>query len=168
MMCLASTATRPLSRHVHSNAWSALPGALRRLSDRIQFGATDSEVEELIESSLDKTTYRKKEDVSRIQLLTTRREATSLYREILRVTRLFVWRDQQGRMWCDVLRQSARQEFEAARFETDPEIINRLLLVGRDSVHQVAERFLSQRQKIIDEEAAAQQRGGHPPFRSDD
>lgn len=46
--------------------------------------------------------------------------------------------------------------------------INRLLLVGRDSVHQVAERFLSQRQKIIDEEAAAQQRGGHPPFRSDD
>lgn len=38
-----------------------------------------------------------------MQLLTTRREALSLYREILRVTRLFVWKDQQGRMWCVVV-----------------------------------------------------------------
>jgi hypothetical protein len=41
----------------------------------------------------------------------------------------------------DVLRESARQEFEAARHERDPEIVNRLLVVGRDSVHKVAERF---------------------------
>ena len=45
--------------------------------------------------------------------------------------------------------------------------INRLLVVGRDSVHQVAEKFLAKRQRIMDEEAAAAGgagSGGLPPF----
>lgn len=36
-----------------------------------------------------------------------------------------------------MLRENARKEFEEARYETDPEIINRLLVTGRDCVHQV-------------------------------
>lgn len=92
----------------------------------------------------------------------------------------------------DTLRESARKEFEAARFETDPEIVrrraaaavtsiaspdrclsadcaplmqvNRLLVVGRDSVHQVAEKFVSKRENLIDNEAAAQEAGARPPF----
>lgn len=42
--------------------------------------------------------YRRK-DESPLRVLTTRRESLSLYREILRLTGLFVWRDDQGRLW---------------------------------------------------------------------
>lgn len=53
-------------------------------------------------------------------------------------------------LYCrrDVLRASARQEFEEARYEQDPEVVNRLLVVGRDAVHQVAEKFLQKRNSI--------------------
>lgn len=39
-----------------------------------------------------------------------------------------------------MLRESARQEFEEARFEQDPEMINRLIVVGRDAVSQVTDK----------------------------
>lgn len=48
----------------------------------------------------------------------------------------------------DVLRKSARDEFEAARHEKDPEIINRLLVVGRDSVNKVAENFAKKHSEL--------------------
>ena len=123
----------------------------------------------------DQTTYRRREDVTRVQVLTTRREALALYREILRVTALFVWQDEHGRPWCarcaappppatpaaaagaaaaaaaaaaaqgphplsslpwcarrrDVLRHSARREFEAARYEADPEIVSPRPVAGQ-------------------------------------
>lgn len=40
----------------------------------------------------------------------------------------------------DVLRASARQEYEAARFEQDPAIITRLIVVGRDAVSQITDK----------------------------
>lgn len=129
---------------------------------KIIIGATASEVEELIDRNLDNK-YRSKEDVSPLQVLTTRREALSLYRDILRWSLLFVWKNDRGQSWKDVIRESARKEYEEARFETDPEIINRLLVSGRDCVQQVKDRFVSQRQRIINEEAAAQERGVKPP-----
>ena len=48
----------------------------------------------------DKTTQRRREDESPFRLLTTRREALGLYREIWRVSALFDWPDNQGRIWC--------------------------------------------------------------------
>ena len=47
----------------------------------------------------DKTTHRKK-DESPFRLLTTRREALALYREIWRISALFDWPDDRGRLWC--------------------------------------------------------------------
>lgn len=67
--------------------------------------------------------YRKKEDTSPLQVLTTRREALALcvlcavfcvlccvyhctpttttrYRDIWRNSMLFVWKDEKGRVWC--------------------------------------------------------------------
>lgn len=129
----------------------------------ITYGASSSDVEALIEDNLDKQTYRRREDESPFRLLTTRREALALYREIWRISALFDWPNERGRLWRDVLRESARQEFEAARFEDDPEIVNRLLVVGRDSVHQVAERFLAKRRKLADEAGAAFREGRGPP-----
>lgn len=128
----------------------------------IFFNATDGEVEELIEKSLDKTKTRKKDEPpeQHAKILTTRREALSLYREILRYTSLFDWKDDQGRIWRDVLRESTRKEFEAARFEVDPELINQLLVVGRDAVHRVTEKFIQKREKIIEKQNAP--REGQP------
>lgn len=91
------------------------------------------------------------------RLLTTRREALALYREVLRYSNLFVWKDEHGRMWRDVIRSSARQEFEAARFEPDPELINRMIVTGRDAVQRTVEGFMKKRARIIDDEASRPQ-----------
>jgi len=100
------------------------------------------DAEHIIENTLDKTTYRTRG--SGTLLTTTRREALSLYREIMRITTLFDWPNERGEIWRDVLRTSARQEFEDARYEQDPEVINRLLVVGRDAVGRVSERFVEE------------------------
>lgn len=71
-----------------------------------------------------------------------RKEVLSLYREILRTAKHFHWADQQtGEPWNKKLKQQARKEFEEARRETDPLIIARLLVTGRDCVQQVQNKF---------------------------
>ncbi|CAK9265924.1 unnamed protein product [Sphagnum jensenii] len=92
-------------------------------------------------------------------LTTHRREALSLYREILRASQLFIWTNEQGVPWRDLLCESARHEFEQARNEKDPEVIARLLVVGRDAVHRTLEKFASKRDEVLKERP---QLGGEP------
>ncbi|MCO5612811.1 hypothetical protein L7F22_067082 [Adiantum nelumboides] len=87
------------------------------------------------------------EEEGRRRLTTTRREAPTLYREILRATRLFLWPNEQGILWRDILRSNTRKEFEEARFEQDPEIIARLLVGGRDALQQAVDNAIKQAQK---------------------
>jgi len=127
----------------------------RLFSDQVEgkVNADPDEVAELIESSIVRPSKASREQhQSPIKLLTTRREALSLYREILRYSNLFVWRDEHGRRWKDVIRASARQEFEQARFEPDPELINRMIVTGRDAVQRTMEAFMKRRARIIEEE----------------
>ena len=70
-----------------------------------------------------------------------RAEALSLYREILRTAKHFHWCDENGKPWNLRLKQEARKEFEAAKDETDPLILARLLVTGRDCVQQVQNKF---------------------------
>ena len=93
-------------------------------------------------------------------LLTTRKEALSLYRSVIRASVLFVWRDTKGRVWKDVIRESARKEFEQGKHERDPEIVNRLILSGREAVDVALDKFMEQRQKIMDEESKGVPGGG--------
>ena len=93
-------------------------------------------------------------------LLTTRKEALSLYRAVIRASVLFVWRDTKGRVWKDVIRESARKEFEQDKHERDPEIVNRLILSGREAVDVALDKFMEQRQKIMDEESKGVPGGG--------
>ena len=78
--------------------------------------------------------------------------------QVLRASLLFVWRNERGEPWRDVIRSSARTEFEATRcdeivntllalfltrapsFLNDPEQVNRLLLTGRDCLDQAVEK----------------------------
>lgn len=70
-----------------------------------------------------------------------RQEALSLYREILRTAKHFHWCDPNGIPWNRRLKEQAREEFEAAKEETDPLILARLLVTGRDCVQQVQNKF---------------------------
>ncbi|XP_054812542.1 uncharacterized protein LOC129313449 [Prosopis cineraria] len=85
--------------------------------------------------------------INRRRLTSTRREALSLYHDILRATRFFMWPDSNGILWRDILRHNARKEFEEARFETDPEVVTRLLIGGREAVHSALEKLANQIQK---------------------
>lgn len=70
-----------------------------------------------------------------------RAEALSLYREILRTAKHFHWCDEGGVPWNTRLKGEARKEFRAAKDETDPLVLARLLVTGRDCVQQVQNKF---------------------------
>ena len=72
-----------------------------------------------------------------------RSEALSLYREILRTAKHFHWADTvtTQRPWNQILREQARKEFEASRNESDPLVVARLLVTGRDCLQQVQIKF---------------------------
>lgn len=126
-------------------------GSLRHISEE-QLNASQDHLADLFQRNMDKAIRKKPED-GRPAVLTTRREALRLYREILRYSNLFVWKDNQGRVWRDVIRSSTRKEYEAARMEPDPEIINRLIITGRDCVQRTVESFIQKRNQVIEDEA---------------
>ena len=121
------------------------------------------EAEDFIERSLDQASKQgaKKRDLTPGEVLTTKREALSLYRAVWRASFMFVWKNERGLEWKEVIRESARKEFEAARHERDPEMVARLLLTGRDYLDQAMQKFLEKRQKIIDAEESKD--AGGPP-----
>mmetsp|Transcript_7280 Transcript_7280/g.13822 ORF Transcript_7280/g.13822 Transcript_7280/m.13822 type:complete len:116 (+) Transcript_7280:186-533(+) len=85
------------------------------------------------------------------QSSTSRKEALSLYREILRTTKAFHWCDEKGIPWNVKLRKEARNEFELSKEERDPLIIARMLVTGRDCVQRI-------QQKLNDADRAAWER----------
>ena len=90
--------------------------------------------------------------LNRRRLTSTRREALSLYRDILRASRFFTWTDSRGFLWRDILRENVRKEFEAARFETDPEIVTRLLLGGQEALESALEKLAEKHRQEIEKE----------------
>ncbi|KAL0825927.1 hypothetical protein Bca101_049604 [Brassica carinata] len=62
----------------------------------------------------------------------------------------YTWTDSRGVLWRDVLRENARKEFEAVRFETDPEVITRLLIGGSDAVSSALDRLTEKQRAMIE------------------
>eukprot|EP00742_Colponemidia_sp_Colp-10_P012631 GILJ01014214.1.p1 GENE.GILJ01014214.1~~GILJ01014214.1.p1 ORF type:complete len:103 (-),score=9.42 GILJ01014214.1:181-489(-) len=77
-------------------------------------------------------------------------EALRLYRDILRACRKFTWANEQGEPWGEVIKKSTRAEFEAARNETDPVLIARSLVVGRDCLMQLEEKMAATERKMFE------------------
>ena len=113
-------------------------------------------VEELLDRHVvkkDKSVDDEEEELlTRQRLTSTRREVLSLYRDILRATRFFMWPDSRGVLWRDILRENARKEFEEARFEKDPETVTRLLIGGRDAVQSTLEKLAEKQRQQIEKE----------------
>ena len=126
-----------------------------RLSRRLLHEGPDT-LEELLDRHIAKKekSLDNEEDelLTRRRLTSTRREALSLYRDILRATRFFTWPDSRGVLWRDVLRENARREFELARFESDPEIVNRLLIGGRDAVQSALDKLVEKQKQLVEKE----------------
>eukprot|EP00798_Chlamydomonas_sp_ICE-L_P024683 gene24683-10313_t len=126
-----------------------------------QINAGGDAVADLFEASMSKASRKRPEGP---QLTTARKESLHLYREILRYSNLFVWKDKEGRPFREQIRTSTRKEFEDARYEPDPEIINRLIITGRDCVARTVESFQKRRQQIIAEEQAEVDKGAPGRF----
>ncbi|CAI9097054.1 OLC1v1033350C1 [Oldenlandia corymbosa var. corymbosa] len=113
-------------------------------------------VEELLERHVVKKEKSLDDDenelITRQRLTSTRREALSLYRDIIRATRFFLWADSRGVLWRDILRENARKEFEEARLEKDPEIITRLLIGGRDAVQAALDKLVEKQKQQLEQE----------------
>ncbi|PHT28167.1 hypothetical protein CQW23_32248 [Capsicum baccatum] len=101
------------------------------------------------EKSLDD---EKNELLNRQRLTSSRREALSLYRDVIRATRFFMWANSQGNLWRDVLRENVRKEFEEARFERDPEVITRLLIGGRDALQAALDKLVEKQKQEIEKQ----------------
>ncbi|XP_050204062.1 uncharacterized protein LOC126654063 [Mercurialis annua] len=86
------------------------------------------------------------------RLVSTRREALHLYRDILRASRFFLWIDSRGVLWRDVLRENARKEFENARYEKDPGLVTRLIIGGRDAVESAIEKLVEKQRQLVEKE----------------
>eukprot|EP00741_Cyanophora_paradoxa_P020730 tig00021293_g20010.t1 len=99
-------------------------------------------------------------------LTTTNKEAVRLYREIVRTARHFTWPDKDGVPWGVKLIQNARKEFEEAREERDPEIINRLLLVGRDCLMEVQNRVRVKNEALIQSIEASKNQPAAPRWKA--
>ncbi|CAA0831081.1 LYR family of Fe/S cluster biogenesis protein [Striga hermonthica] len=90
--------------------------------------------------------------LNRQRLTSTRREALSLYRDIIRATRFFIWPDSKGVLWRDVLRENARKEFEQARFEKDPEVVTRLIIGGQEAVQAAIDKLVEKQKQQVEKE----------------
>ncbi|GFP98229.1 hypothetical protein PHJA_001966900 [Phtheirospermum japonicum] len=131
--------------------------SIPHLHNRLLHNGPDT-IDELLDRHLVKNDDAKhlnddeNEFLTRQRLTSTRREALSLYRDIIRATRFFIWPDSRGVMWRDVLRENARKEFDAARFEKDPEVITRLLIGGRDAVQAALDKLVEKQKQKIEKE----------------
>lgn len=158
---------------ISSSSSSLSLSTLRRLRAPIAIASSRSlhegpdTIDELLDRHLakegknrKKATDEEEDELSaRRRLTSTRREALSLYRDILRASRFFVWPDPRGVPWRDVLRDNARREFEEARFERDPEVVTRLLIGGRDAVQAALDKLVETHRRNMEQPP---QRPGDP------
>lgn len=67
-------------------------------------------------------------------------EALVLYRHILKFANLLTWTHKDGTQWSDIIRTSARSEFEAAKEEKDPVILAKLMLTSREALQSARDK----------------------------
>lgn len=147
--------TKLQSRHTGGATVHHLRTTITHLHHRLLHNGPDT-LDELLDRHVVKNNKKHDDEENELhnrqRLTSTRREVLSLYRDIIRATRFFVWPDSQGILWRDVLRENARKEFEDARFENDPEIITRLIIGGRDAVQAAIDKVVEKQKRQIDEE----------------
>ena len=81
------------------------------------------------------------EQMSRINLPLPNKEALRLYRDVIKFTKYFDWKDPRGDPWSLVLKKSARMELENSREEPDPVKLGQMLIAGREALQMIKEKY---------------------------
>lgn len=72
------------------------------------------------------------------------REGIRQYREILKFSNEFYWTNERGQVWRDIIRKSARHEFNISRNEEDPMIQYKMMITTRDSMSKTKEMLIEE------------------------
>ena len=64
-----------------------------------------------------------------------------LYREVLVMTKRFTWANEDGEPWDQLLRKTARAEFEELRSETDTLKVAKFMITWRDAIARIHEKL---------------------------
>jgi hypothetical protein len=87
---MMGVASRAMHKQLAATVLGSSSSFIRLISEE-QLGASEDQLQEMFQRNMAKASRRKPED-ERPTILTTRREALRLYREILRYSNLFVWK----------------------------------------------------------------------------
>lgn len=71
-------------------------------------------------------------------------EALRQYRELLKFSNEFYWTNERGQLWKDIIRKSARREFELSRNEEDPMIQYKMMITTRDAISKTKETLIEE------------------------
>eukprot|EP01080_Neovahlkampfia_damariscottae_P008386 gene8386-211_t len=77
-----------------------------------------------------------------------KREAIKLYREILKTAKMFTWEDERGVKWSELIKMSAREEFESSKQENDPEVLARAMVNAQMALTDLQGKFKEQQEKL--------------------
>ena len=95
------------------------------------------------------------------------REILRTYRQLWKVTHRYNWNNEDGHMWRDVLRTSARVEFEQVFQEVDPLEVGKFLITWRDAINRMHEKVNEVNMKMscfVQETRVDQQPKAFDPF----
>lgn len=85
---------------------------------------------------------KKFEDMKRLNKPLPKRESLLLYRESVKISKKFFWRNNNGREWSEILLKSARKEFEENRYLEDTAEVGRRLVLGRQALLELDDKIL--------------------------
>lgn len=64
-----------------------------------------------------------------------------LYRDVLKFTNEFYWNNEKGQCWKDILRKSARREFDLSKDQTDNIHIMKMIVTTRQAISRTREQM---------------------------
>lgn len=85
---------------------------------------------------------KKFEDMNKSNRPLPKRESLLLYRDSIKLSRKFFWRNNDGREWSEILLKSTRKEFEENRNMVDTSEVGRRLVLGRQAILELDDKIL--------------------------
>lgn len=70
-------------------------------------------------------------------------EVIRLYREVYKHAAKFDWYNEKRERWTDIIRKSARKEFDLSKYETDPFLVMKMMVTTRECLGQLDEKLCS-------------------------
>jgi hypothetical protein len=76
-------------------------------------------------------------------------EVLRLYREVYKFTYKFDWCNEKGELWRDVLRKSARREFDLSKDENDYIHVMKMMVTTRECMVDLQEKIFETHMRLV-------------------